>query len=87
MTCPAQSGSTCLRGLYGGRPSPRVCALCWYTGPGWPEVMELLSGTPELAAYHRRRFSTYATCWVPATRRKLVCKALSISHIAANLSH
>jgi len=49
--------------------------------------MELLSGTPELAAYLRRRFSTYSSCWVPAARRKLVCKALSISHFIANLSH
>ena len=69
---------TCLRPCrYGPRPSRRVCALCHYTGPGWPAVYSFMAGTPDLEAYLRRRFSSYGSCWVPAARRQLVCKALA----------
>jgi hypothetical protein len=51
--------------------------MCWYAGPGWPEVLDAMAGTPEMAAYLRRRFRSYASCWVPAARRQIVCRALA----------
>ena len=77
MRCTWRDGDACARGLHGGHPSARVCLLCWYAGPGWPDVLEAMTGTPELASYLRHRFSSYAVCWVPAARRKLACKALA----------